>query len=207
MAGKGINFPPGAGRGTSGNDVLAGRGGDDLLSGQDGADVLYGFDGSDTLKGGNGADTLKGGRGSDLLSGGKGADVLNGGNGADILKGGRGDDTLSGGSGADEIKGGMGDDIFRFKLNSDSRAGKADTITGFEGAGSKGGDIIDISRLGDKFQWIGTDDFSGGTRDQARFEYRGSNTVIQINTGGDPDAEAQIRIAGGHDFTAQDFLF
>jgi hypothetical protein len=101
----------------------------------------------------------------------------------------------------------MGDDIFRFKLNSDSRAGKADTITGFEGAGSKGGDLIDISRLGDKFQWIGTDDFSGGARDQARFEHRGSNTVIQINTGGDPDAEAQIRIAGGHDFTAQDFLF
>jgi Ca2+-binding RTX toxin-like protein len=62
--------------GTSGNDVLTGKGQDDLISG---------LDGNDTLTGGRGADTLIGGAGDDYLIGGPGANVLTGGAGNDFF--------------------------------------------------------------------------------------------------------------------------
>ena len=58
--------------GTSGDDLLAGRGGTNIdnLSGGDGNDTLVGYGGNDLLYGGNGDDVLEGGADADTLDGG-----------------------------------------------------------------------------------------------------------------------------------------
>jgi Ca2+-binding RTX toxin-like protein len=62
--------------GTSGNDIIDGRGG---------SDTLVASSGNDTLLGGNGADRLWGNAGDDILWGGWGGDRLTGDSGRDTF--------------------------------------------------------------------------------------------------------------------------
>lgn len=62
-------------KGTSGNDVLAGKAIPELIQGLGGNDRLYGKGGEDQLEGGSGNDTLDGGTGADQLVGGDGNDI------------------------------------------------------------------------------------------------------------------------------------
>lgn len=86
------------------------------------------------------------GVGNDLdnrLIGGAHDNILLGLNGSDVLEGNSGNDALNGGSGADTMTGGEGDDTFLGFVFGNA----IDTITDFEGAGSPGGDVIDLRYL------------------------------------------------------------
>lgn len=61
-----------------------------------------------------------------------GNDVLTGGAGVDRIEGGYGADTIRGGGGADTLRGGGGADRFVYGRQSESIAGAADSILGFE---------------------------------------------------------------------------
>jgi Ca2+-binding RTX toxin-like protein len=91
--------------GSTGDNVLWGRGGHDRLQGFAGKDTLFGGDGNDQLRGGTEDDTLHGEQGDDVAIGNTGNDVLHGGPGFDILIGGAGNDTLYGGTGDDQFDG------------------------------------------------------------------------------------------------------
>lgn len=84
-------------KGTSGNDLLTGRGDEDMISGGAGNDVLRGLADNDRLYGGTGADRLYGGDGDDILRSMQGNDKMWGGTGADTF-------VYSSGSGKDRIK-------------------------------------------------------------------------------------------------------
>ncbi|PSB14342.1 hypothetical protein C7B76_16595 [filamentous cyanobacterium CCP2] len=187
-------------RGRGGNDTIYGERGDDRIFGGANNDVLYGNQGNDTLEGGNGADvlfgglgndSLNGGNGNDILYGGRGSDTLNGGAGADVLYGIRGRNRLNGGQGPDTIVGGTGNDTI-------TGGGGADLLTG--GGGSNrfvyrnfghGGDVItDFNVAQDDFFLIPL--FSGPQFSERAnpFAYirpvqAGSDTVVQVNSGGD----------------------
>ncbi|KQS80837.1 hypothetical protein ASG25_04710 [Rhizobium sp. Leaf384] len=113
------------------------------LSEQDSLEI----DGSNVT---GGSLSLIGGSGQDILTGGDNADALSGGDGADILNGGDGNDLLTGGLGGDILTGGAGDDRFvigfGFPRGESSAAEESlfDHITDFQGAGSAGGDLIDL---------------------------------------------------------------
>ncbi|PZV36486.1 hypothetical protein B5V02_22180, partial [Mesorhizobium kowhaii] len=91
-----------------------------------------------------------GGSGDDILTGGSQADLLVGGNGHDVINGGGGNDTIEAGLGGDTLDGGAGDDRFIFNLaipRSDSspvETNLIDEINGFQGAGTAGGDLIEL---------------------------------------------------------------
>ena len=61
--------------GTSGNDLIQGRGGKQVFFGGAGNDRLFGGDNADSLIGGAGNDVLSGGRDNDSLVGGDGIDT------------------------------------------------------------------------------------------------------------------------------------
>jgi Ca2+-binding RTX toxin-like protein len=117
---------------------------------------------------------------------------LFGGAGNDTLRGGDGADTLIGGGGADSLTGGAGADVFRFDAASDSTAGAADVIVGFQ----SGVDKVDLSRLdansnaaGDQaFAWIGGAAFHGVAGELRAYDV-GSTRWIEGDTDGDGDGD------------------
>jgi Ca2+-binding RTX toxin-like protein len=111
--------------GTDAKSVRNGTTGIDMMFGRGGNDTLNGGDGSDLLCGGQGNDVLNGGDGNDIVRGGDGNDKLNGGDGDDIMRGASGNDTLTGGAGADSFGGGPGKDVAK-----DFTASEGDTTDG-----------------------------------------------------------------------------
>ncbi|MBN66083.1 MAG: hypothetical protein CMM94_00740 [Rickettsiales bacterium] len=156
--------------GNSGNDTIYGgvgvadaNDGNDGIFGGKGADLIYGNTGNDTiLGGGNGvdpndfADEIYGGKGADLIYGNGGNDVLYGGGsqvspddlidqifggqGNDTIYGNGGDDILHGQAGHDWMHGGQGND--RYVIGNDHGD---DIIAKFDGAGTFGGDVIQLN--------------------------------------------------------------
>lgn len=160
--------------GGAGNDSIEGFDGNDTIIGGSGDDLLYGGNNDDLIIGGPGSDYVDGGAGSDTLSfetsstwvsadlannsywngdaawdnvtnvenlkGSAFDDYLYGNSSANILTGGDGADHLEGRGGNDTLYGGAGDDTFVYAAGSG-----VDTISGFEGAGATGGDVIQIA--------------------------------------------------------------
>jgi Ca2+-binding RTX toxin-like protein len=181
--------------GYAGRDKLWGYGGDDALFGDLGDDTLYGVSGSDALNGGDGRDRLWGGDGSDTLSGGRGQDKLEGQKGSDVIIGGLDKDKLKGGGDAD---------TFRFLSVADSEPGgnNRDKIKDF-----RNGDEIDLSAIdaetsGDQpLVFIGAAAFSG-VAGQVRF----ARGMVQADTDGNGRADLEIKLSGGVDLDAGDFI-
>jgi Ca2+-binding RTX toxin-like protein len=215
--------------GTAGADLIKARGGDDEVhagAGNDvvkaggGHDTVHGDAGIDILKGNGGNDALHGGADSDILIGGGGRDHLDGGDALDVLKGGKGHDVLDGGEGPDHLFGGGGDDTFVFRSTGDSTLEAYDTIHGFQRAGRKGGDVIDVSMIDAVQAGPGQivpavmDQFEFGSQEQGGLwtvDYKG-DTLVLGNTNGVGDPDLVIRIVDGDnvsaaDYTAEDFNF
>jgi serralysin len=133
----------------------------------------------------------EGGAGDDRIRGNDDANRLKGGDGDDKLIGDAGGDILLGGAGSDALLGGAGDDVFRFTSADDSSGGAMDWIMplgdapAFEGAGSSGGDLIDLSR-------IDADVDSSG--DQA-FTLDGPNVAGRLRL---KDADGGVTLLRGH---------
>ena len=175
----------------------------------------------DVLRGNDGANLLRGNGGNDRLSGNAGADYLVGGSGRDSLHGGSGADTLLGGAGADKLVGGGGADIFRFHAGSSTPAAADGIRAGggaiaFQGAGTAGGDRIDLRPIDADTGRDGNQTFKWGGQSQKGTGHvwlanEGSNTAIRANTDTDAAAEFKLLIADGTgisagDYTAGDFL-
>ena len=134
---------------------------------------------------------------------------LFGGAGNDTLKGGDGADTLVGGGGADDLTGGAGADVFRFDALTDSVAGSADEIIGFQ----SGVDKIDLSRLdansnadGDQaFAWIGGAAFHGVAGELRAYDV-GSTRWIEGDTDGDGDGDFAFMFQTVTPLEQSDFL-
>jgi Ca2+-binding RTX toxin-like protein len=182
--------------GYAGRDKLWGYGGDDALTGGIGNDTLYGLAGADALAGDDGRDQLWGGAGDDLLSGGRGRDKIAGEKGRDVL---------TGGLDADKLKGGADADTFRFLSIADSKPGsRRDKIGDF-----RNGDEIDLSAIdanasedgNQAFVFIGDAAFTG-VAGQLRF----SGKLVQGDTDGNGKADFEIKLSGGVDLDAADFL-
>lgn len=160
--------------------------------------------------GGTGSYWLKVGFGrasldADRVAGTAFADKIDGAAGDDHIRGGAGVDLLKGGAGADRLTGGAGDDLFIFTAVRDSHRGAVDTITDFHGAGEKGGDIIDLSRLGDLTLADGRGPGHVWLRDA------GDTTVLRADVDGDGRADFILHLADGArvaaaDYHAGDFL-
>ena len=165
--------------------------------------------GNDRIAGNGAANGLWGGDGKDLLVGRGGNDRVYGGNGKDKLYGGGGKDELTGNRGADLLVGGKGSDDFNFRKTSDSTRKSMDTIDGFGGAGRKGGDQIDVSRIDAVKGAKGNQkfDFDGGKgKGHLWAEDDGRDTIIYGNIDNDRFAEIQIRIEDGRNTSADDYF-
>lgn len=175
--------------------------------------------GNDSYYGENGqvSGPVVGQAGSDLLMGGAFAEILDGGSGSDTVIGGGGNDLLTGAAGMDVISGGAGDDIFRFMATSDARGDRiiaSAGIAAFEGAGTPGGDRIDVSAIDADASLAGHQQFIFGSSHAVGHLWAidvGRVTHIQGNTGGDSAPEFQLVIndgAGVHasDYAAIDFI-
>jgi len=207
--------------GGAGNDSLYGGADDDQLDGHLGADVMAGGTGNDTYYVDNAGDVVWewGSEGTDMVASyidytlpdtvenlqlrhlavratGNGLDnVIYGNSAANILIGGGGRDTLIGDAGAD-----------RFVWNSTAETGVTvptmDVISDFNFAQ---GDRIDLSGIdadtyaaGDQaFRFIGQGAFTG-TPGEINYFYSAGNTIIQLQTGMDPDVEGGIVLSGIH---------
>jgi serralysin len=201
-SGTGVFIDLTAGRGyhgTAEGDTLVGienltgsAYGDGLL-GNGGSNVLRGMGGNDSLSGFGAADTLYGGDANDTIGGDGGNDILHGDAGNDILLGGAATDTLVGGSGGDSF-------VWQVAEDTGADANTADVITDFNFAE---GDRIslftidaDVTVSGNQaFTFIGNAAFSG-TPGEVNYIHSNGDTLIQLQTGTSPDAEAVIRLAG-----------
>jgi serralysin len=181
--------------GEAGNDNLIGGDGDDTLDGGNGSDQLNGGEHQDLLTGGTGQDTLLGDNGDDRLYGGNDGDRLLGGSGHDQLYGDAGNDTLIGGTWNDQMTGGSGSDRFIFEQGNSFLGGEHDRILDFQ---------IGVDRI--EFHNFNNFNSSNGFNQlisQGYLKNSGSNTVIQLNTGG------QLLIEGVslNQLSANDFSF
>jgi Ca2+-binding RTX toxin-like protein len=164
-------------------------------------DRLYNIE---NLSGSINADDLWGDHGANVLNGMVGDDSLKGFGGADTLVGHDGNDRLDGGSGADLLRGDLGADRFVWSSIDDTglTAATADLVADFNAAQ---GDRIDLSNVdaniyaagNQAFTFIGTAPFSGAPG-EIRHVHSGGDTLIQMQTGIDPDVEGVIRLAGIH---------
>ncbi|MEB3339930.1 calcium-binding protein, partial [Okeania sp.] len=105
--------------------TLAGLAGDDTLAGNDDNDSLVGGEGNDSIDGGDGNDTFIGGLGVDTLSDSSGDDFF-------VYT-----DSLDGG--------GTSFNADATSIGTAISAGLFDRITGFEGLGAEGGDVLAFS--------------------------------------------------------------
>ena len=175
--------------GTSGDDIINGVAGDDTIYGGGGSDTLFGSNGNDVLYGEAGAkDALFGGAGNDTLVGGAGKDALFGEGGADVFVFTKLSDSLPGGGPHTSY----GHDIIK---PSDPNSGK-----GFDGAGSAGGDVIDLRGCGD-LTW--------GKTLKVVDNY--AHTYVEIDMNRDGKLDFELAIYDGTvkaaAYTVADFLF
>ena len=178
------------------------------MSGGVSADTLSGSAGNDTLKGGGANDYLNGGIGNDLLQGDTGGDWLDGGAGNDLLQGGDGNDFLAASMGSDVLTGGAGND--RFGLDVFDKA-SIDRVTDFV----KGQDRIDLTWYDavpgtpayDPMTFVFQGQFSGGGRGSVRYEWSGTQTVVQADFDGDAVLDAQMALDGTMYLGMADFVF
>lgn len=150
--------------------------------------------------------------GANTLIGNGAANLLRGLRGNDSLDGGAGNDTLSGGAGADQLTGGAGADVFVFDRLSTSTVGAPDMIRGFGGAGSAGGDRIDLSDLDANTGRAGDQGFSLGANGAGSLDVsdQGGDTLIRGDVDGAAGYDFAILIRDGAtraaDYTADDFI-
>lgn len=195
-------------RGYGGDDRISAGSGRDTLDGGPGKDMLDGGLGADRVNGGGGADNVNGGDGNDRVLGGASGDRVSGGAGDDQLFGGPGDDRLTGGFGRDTLTGGSGADDFVYQTlpavngqESGSGARRRDVITDFR----PGVDDIDVSFiLPDPFDFIGGRALSG--LGQIRVRAFGDDTLVQISTDSDSEAELSILLEGRLRLSEGDFV-
>ena len=163
-----------------------------------GDDSVVASAGNDWVETGDGADTVAGGSGRDTIHGQGGDDSLDGGDGRDTLLGGDGDDTLHGGAGGDALSGGAGFDFIDYSgstsgvaidltggtasggdAQSDTLAGDLegiigsdwdDTLTGYDGAGQIGTNVL--------YGGAGSDLIDGAGGDDLLYGEDGSDTII-----------------------------
>jgi serralysin len=160
-------------------------------------DYLYAWNLGDNL-----GHTLAGGDGYDEVYGWVGNDILDGGNGNDILVGEGGRDFLTGGAGADRFD-------FRFTPTTQDSlvgAGNRDIVTDFEhGVDKLSIAIHDNATLADanSLSFVGQSAFTFSN--QIRFDYEGSNTVVQVNLDSSATPEMEIELVGHIALTAGDF--
>ena len=156
-----------------------------------------------------GFETVNGTLNADWLHGSSAAEALNGSSGADIYIGGGGADILQN-SGDNAV------DTFIYENIKDSGATKAtrDTITGFEGAGVAGGDVIDLSAIDTNtklaghqgFAWLDNNvAFHGTGVAELRTITEGADTIIQGDVNGDGKADFTIDVTGINAFSKEDF--
>lgn len=149
---------------------------------------------------------------ANYLAGNGAANLLRGLDGADTLDGGAGNDTLSGGAGADVLSGGPGADTFVFFFARHSTLDAPDVIRGFDGAGARGGDRIDLSGIDADTTHPGNQAFQFGSTAQGSIYLTemGADTLVRGNL--DPAAgfEMAILIRDGAtramDYAADDFI-
>ena len=161
-------------------------------------EAAEGGGGNDVLIGGTGATLLRGNAGNDDAQGSALDDTLFGGNGNDRLVGDAGSDRLVGGSGHDQLEGTSGGDIYAYVAVADSGPGAAnrDVVADFFPGE---GDRIDLSAVptgsgAARFDFIGTGAFSAAG--QVRFVTTPDvQTIVQVNTDADAQAEMEIFIA------------
>ena len=121
---------------------------------------------------------------ADNVRGSAGRDVLHGGGGNDYLDGGAGADRLDGGAGNDVLVGGLGADTFSWTLADKGAVGTpaSDRITDFNTASyNSGGDRLDLHDL---LQGENHTTGVGNLGNYLHFEHSGSDTVVQISSGG-----------------------
>lgn len=143
-----------------------------------------------------------------------GRDDLVGGGYDDRLRGGAGDDRLAGGRGADILSGGPGSDRFDFDSVADSPNRARDVIVGFDGAGVRGGDRIDLRDIDAAVDLRGDQAFVFGTAKGAgrlwAVDAANGDTVILGNVDADSAAEFGLRLRDGSqvaaDYRAADFI-
>jgi hypothetical protein len=147
--------------------------------------------------------------GNDSLTGGGGANALHGEDGQDVISGRGGGDMLIGGADGDTIKGGRGGDDFVYTDVSDSTGKSASTRDTLLDFGND--DIIDLraidAKIGNgnqKFDFIGTDDFTG-KKGQLRYEVDNGNAVVQADVTGDGKADMTILVIDVNKLAANDF--
>jgi Ca2+-binding RTX toxin-like protein len=177
---------------------------DDIIVGSIEANVIEGATGSDYIVGDAGDDHLFGGYAPATIAAGDAVfppgDAPS--DGDDTLVGGPGNDTLNGGTGADKLTGGRDADTFVWRDIHESglTAETMDLIKDFNfSEGDKIGlhaiDAVEATTdINEDFTFIGTADFS--TAGQIRYYQDGTDTFIALNTNGDLEADAVIRIAG-----------
>ena len=102
------------------------------------------FSGIENAIGGDGDDSIIGDSGANRLSGMRGSDRIQGADGDDRIAGDWGDDRLLGGAGEDRLDGGRGHDAYVFRTAGDAAG---DVIRGFDAAGPRAGDRIDLGRI------------------------------------------------------------
>ena len=176
------------------------------------------FAGNDRFDLGNYADRAQGHGGNDVMYGNGGNDTLEGGAGNDLIIGGSGNDRIWGGSGIDRQAGGTGYDVFIFR--SIAELGRTSTTTDVIADFTHGVDRIDLSGIdamqsvsGDQaFVFIGTRAISTSSRGEVSYQQydragtANDMTLVRIDTDGDRDAEAVIRLTGLHTLSASDFI-
>jgi Ca2+-binding RTX toxin-like protein len=179
------------------------------LTGTNFADTLTGNGGNNGIQGADGGDTIDGGGGNDRLSGNGGNDTILGGSGADILIGSLGVDKLTGGANTDTFQYFA---VPSLTSSGDSGVGlgKRDVIVDFQ----TGTDKLDLHAIDAKegaansgnqdFSFIGGDAFFAAG--QVRVVTEGANTVVQLNTDGDLQAESELQLTGHVDVKVADFI-
>lgn len=141
---------------------------------------------------GDGTTSDGGANDDDLILGSKGANALSGKAGADILAGLQGADTLSGGAGVD---------IFTFSALRDSKVKSCDVITDF----GNGADRIALAGISD-FIFLAEENATFTGHAEIRWFQDGSETIVEIDTNGDRNADMRIVLEGSLTLDETDFL-
>ncbi|QNM83880.1 M10 family metallopeptidase C-terminal domain-containing protein [Sphingomonas sabuli] len=218
------------GTGNTLDNRLVGNGHANTLNGGLGADVLRGGAGNDIYIVENGSDHTIEDAGAgrdrvystvgwtlesnveDLFARGSASIALTGNTLANTLSGNAGNNVLDGRAGADVLRGGAGADTFAFRSGEFGglSSSTADRIADFSRAQ---GDHIDLHLVdahvglaGDQaFAFIGTGAFTGAAG-QLRYQVINGNTYVYGDTNGDGAADFLIRVDGGINLAAADFI-
>ena len=165
---------------------------------------VTGINGGYTIANGVTIENVRTDGGNDVVNGNAAANRIETKAGDDTVSGGAGDDIIIAGTGFDVITGDEGADLFVFQSGADSFSAtdptKFDRITDFE----QGIDKIDLDAF-EAANFIGTANFSGQAG-QLRFGSFGGDTLIQLDTDGDGDADFNVMLTGNKVLTASDFL-